>query len=158
MKPDIKVKVGDKAPEFVTKNQNGDDISIADYKDKTVVLYFYPRAMTPGCTTQACAIRDNLNEFTDRNVVVLGISPDTPSKLTRFQDKQSLNFDLLSDEDHQIADQFGIWGPKKFMGKVFDGIHRTTFIIGSDRRIKAIMHPVKTKTHHDDVLALIDSM
>lgn len=158
MKPDIKVKVGDLAPQFSATNQDGNLIAIKDFRGKHVVLYFYPKAMTPGCTTQACAIRDNLDEFSRRNTVVLGISPDLPARLSRFSEKQALNFELLSDEIHSVAELFGVWGPKKFMGREFDGIHRTTFLISPDGVIEAIMHPVKTKTHHNDVLAIIDNL
>jgi len=158
MKPDIKLNTGDPSPSFTTKNQDNQNRSLSDFKGKTVVLYFYPKAMTPGCTTQACAIRDHQDEFNDRNAVVLGISPDVPARLQKFIEKQSLNFELLSDEDHKIADLFGVWGPKKFMGKVYDGIHRSTFIIDPEGKIQAIMHPVKTKTHHEDVLSLLDTL
>lgn len=157
MKPEIKVAVGQKAPEFSALNQNGQPVTLADFSERFIILYFYPKAMTPGCTTQACEIRDHAEAFQSRNARVLGMSPDAPARLQKFIDKQSLNFELLSDEDHSIADKFGVWGPKKFMGRVFDGLHRSTFII--DRgNIAAIMHPVKTKTHHDDVLKLIDTL
>jgi len=158
MKPEINVSIGDSAPVFTTKNQNEQIRSLSDFIGKNVVLYFYPKAMTPGCTTQACEIRDHQSDFTKRNAVVLGISPDAPARLQKFIDKQNLNFELLSDEDHSIADLFGVWGPKKFMGKVYDGIHRSTFIIDPEGKIRAIMHPVKTKTHHEDVLSLLDTL
>ena len=123
-----------------------------------MVLYFYPKAMTPGCTTQACGIRDSRDEFEKLNTVVLGISPDAPERLQKFIDKQELNFDLLSDEDHSIAEAYGVWALKKFMGKEYVGIHRVTFIIDEKGVLRHIMAKVKTKTHHDDVLEIIKDM
>ncbi len=151
-----KPEVGKVAPAFTLKNQKGEKVSLKDFKgEKNVVLYFYPKAMTPGCTVQACSIRDNKRSFTSKKTVVLGVSPDPVEKLEKFRDKESLNFDLLADEGHKIADKYGVWGPKKFMGKTYDGINRTTFIIGKDGKIKHVMDKVKTKTHHDDVLNFI---
>lgn len=149
-------KIGNMAPAFTLLNQNEQKVSLKDFKGmKNVVLYFYPKAMTPGCTTQACGIRDYKKEFAKLDTVVLGISPDAPNRLTRFIERDKLNFDLLSDIDHKIADKYGSWGPKKFMGKEYDGILRQTFIIGKDGRLKEIFSKVKTKTHHDDVLNYI---
>ncbi|ASP40992.1 thioredoxin-dependent thiol peroxidase [Bacterioplanes sanyensis] len=150
--------IGDNAPDFTTLNQREERVSLSDLRGKTVVLYFYPKAMTPGCTTQACGIRDTQSEFEQRNAVVLGISPDAPARLQKFIDKQQLNFDLLSDEDHQIAELYGVWALKKFMGKEFMGVHRLTFIIDADGKLAHIIEKVKTKTHHDDVLAVLDSL
>lgn len=149
-------KIGNMAPAFTLLNQNGEKVALKDFKgDKNVVLYFYPKAMTPGCTTQACGIRDYKKEFAKLDTVVLGVSPDAPERLERFIEKQKLNFDLLSDEDHKIALKYGSWGPKKFMGKEYDGILRQTFIIGKDGRLKEIMTKFKTKTHHEDVLSYL---
>lgn len=149
-------KIGNMAPAFSLKNQDGEKISLKDYKgNSNVVLYFYPRALTPGCTVQAEGIRDSKKAFAKLDTVVLGMSPDPVKKLANFTEKKSLNFDLLSDEDHKIADKYGVWGLKKFMGREFDGIHRITFIIGKDGRLKHIMEKVKTKSHHDDVIAYI---
>ena len=150
--------VGQAAPQFSTQNQRQEMVSLSDYRGKTVVLYFYPKAMTPGCTTQACGIRDTRTEFENRNAVVLGISPDAPARLQKFIDKHELNFDLLADEEHKIAEQYGVWAMKKFMGKEFMGVHRLTFIIGEDGTLLHVIEKVKTKTHHDDVLALLDSL
>ncbi|TCS41339.1 thioredoxin-dependent thiol peroxidase [Reinekea marinisedimentorum] len=150
--------IGQPAPDFTTVNQDGTEVSMKSLLGKKVVLYFYPKAMTPGCTTQACGIRDTKAEFESRNTVVLGISPDAPSKLTRFIEKQELNFDLLSDEDHAIAESYGVWALKKFMGKEYVGIHRLTFIIDEQGKLAHIIEKVKTKTHHDDVLAILDSL
>jgi thioredoxin-dependent peroxiredoxin len=146
---------GDQAPSFSTVNQNDDTVTLDQFSGKTIVLYFYPKALTPGCTTQACGLRDNKAELDALNAIALGISPDEPKKLTRFIEKHDLNFDLLSDVDHKIADQFGVWGLKKFMGKEYDGIHRITFIIGGDGIIKEVMTKFKTKSHHDDVLDVL---
>lgn len=149
-------KVGNNAPAFTLVNQNGEKVSLKDFKgEKNVVLYFYPKAMTPGCTVQACGIRDTKKKFASSKTVVLGVSPDEPKRLVKFIEKEGLNFDLLSDPDHSIADKYGAWGPKKFMGKEYDGILRTTFIIGKDGKLKHVMDKVKTKSHHDDVLGWI---
>ena len=146
-------KIGNLAPAFSLQNQQGDKVSLKDFKGKkNVVIYFYPKASTPGCTVQACGIRDSATVFKKLNTVVLGISPDPIKRLQNFIDKQALNFDLLSDEDHSIADKYGAWGPKKFMGKEYDGILRSTFIVGKDGKLKSIMDKVKTKSHHDDVI------
>lgn len=152
-------KIGNKAPDFTLLNQNGDKVRLADYGGrKHVVLYFYPKAMTPGCTVQACGIRDARDGFEALNAVVLGVSPDPVNRLARFIEKQNLNFDLLSDEDHGVADKYGVWGLKKFMGREFMGILRTTFVIGKDGRLMHIIDTVKTKTHHDDVMRLLENM
>lgn len=149
-------KIGNMAPAFTLLNQDGEKVALKDFKGKkNVVLYFYPKAMTPGCTTQACGIRDYKKEFAKLDTIVLGVSPDAPERLKRFIDRDKLNFDLLSDEDHKIADKYGSWGPKKFMGKEYDGILRQTFIIGKDGRLKEALTKFKTKTHHDDVLDYI---
>lgn len=151
-------KTGAPAPEFTTLNQNEETVSLKDFRGKKVILYFYPKAMTPGCTTQACGLRDSKAELEKRNAIALGISPDAPKRLVKFIEKESLNFDLLSDEDHSIADKFGVWGLKKFMGREFDGIHRITFIIDEEGKLAHVMEKVKTKSHHDDVLAVLDSL
>ena len=158
MKPELFLNPGDPAPGFAATNQSGEQRTLADFLGKTVILYFYPKALTPGCTTQACALSEHLDAFTSRNCVVLGLSPDQPEKLARFTEKYHLNFDLLSDPDHAIADAYGVWGAKKFMGRVYDGIHRTTFIISDAGKILSTLHPVKTKTHHDDVLQVLDAL
>ena len=152
-------KVGNLAPAFTLVNQDGDTVSLRQFKGKTnVVLYFYPKAMTPGCTVQACGIRDSEKAFARANTVVLGISPDPVAKLEKFIDQQGLNFDLLSDEDHAVTAKYGAWGLKKFMGREFMGVLRTTFIIGKDGRLKHVMDKVNTKSHHDDVLALVTDL
>jgi peroxiredoxin Q/BCP len=145
-------KVGNLAPTFNLLNQDGVYVDLKSLRGKNIVLYFYPKAMTPGCTVQACGIRDSKKEFAKLNTVVLGVSPDEPKKLLKFIEKEKLNFDLLSDPDHSVADKYGVWGLKKFMGKVYMGIVRTTFIIGTDGKLLQIMDDFTTKTHHDDVL------
>jgi len=114
------LQAGDKAPQFSLQNQNDETVSLADFAGKKVLVYFYPKAMTPGCTVQAQGLRDVNEELTAKNVVVLGISPDAVKRLPKFIEKENLNFTLLSDEDHAVADAFGVWGPKKFMGKEYD--------------------------------------
>lgn len=152
-------KLGNLAPAFTLLNQNGEKVSLKDFKgSKNVVLYFYPKALTPGCTVQACGIRDTKKQFDKLDTVVLGVSPDPVKKLQNFIEKKELNFDLLSDEDHAIAEKYGVWGLKKFMGREFMGILRTTFIIGQDGRLKHVMDKVKTKTHHDDVIEILKSL
>src|SRR6056297_1903129 len=152
-------KIGNLAPAFTLPDQAGAKVALKDFRDKrNVVLYFYPRAMTPGCTVQACGIRDSKSAFAKLDTVVLGVSPDPVAKLGKFIDKQGLNFTLLSDEDHAVTEKYGAWGLKKFMGKEFMGVLRTTFIIGKDGRLKHVMDKVKTKSHHDDVLVLIDEL
>ena len=146
------------APQFTTTDQNGEEVSLTDFKGKKVALYFYPKASTPGCTVQACGIRDNKDAFAKANTVVLGISPDATKRLTNFTTKQELNFPLLSDEDNSIAESYGVWALKKFMGKEYIGIHRITFIIDEEGILRHIMEKVKTKTHHDDVLDLINTL
>lgn len=122
------------------------------------MVYFYPKAMTPGCTTQACALRDSKSELDQRNVVVLGISPDASEKLKKFEARDELNFTLLGDEDHQVADAFGVWGPKKFMGKEYDGIHRISFLINEQGVIEQVFDDFKTSNHHQVVIDYLDSL
>lgn len=147
-------KIGNLAPIFSLPDQQGNIVKLKDFRDRAnVVLYFYPRAMTPGCTVQACSLRDSQRELAELDTVVLGVSPDPVKRLQKFVDKEGLNFTLLGDEDHAVAEKYGVWGLKKFMGRESMGILRTTFIIGKDGRLKHIIDKVKTKTHHDDVLA-----
>jgi len=146
-------KIGNKAPAFSLLDQDGNRHQLKDYLGKNIILYFYPKASTPGCTVQACGLRDTKQELADEySAVVIGISPDSIKRLANFTKKKDLNFTLLSDEDHAIADKYGVWGEKKFMGKTYDGIHRMTFIINQEGRLQNIMEKVKTKTHHTDVM------
>jgi peroxiredoxin Q/BCP len=152
-------KVGNMAPAFTLQDQDGNKVSLKQFRgDKNVVLYFYPKAMTPGCTVQACGIRDSKKGLAKADTVVLGVSPDPVARLGKFIEKQDLNFTLLSDEDHAVTEKYGAWGLKKFMGREFMGVLRTTFIIGKDGRLKHVMDKVKTKTHHDEVLAMIKDL
>ena len=146
-------QVGKVAPAFTLLDQRGKKVSLKQFRDvKNVVLYFYPKAMTPGCTVQACGIRDTKAEFDALDTVVLAVSPDSVDRLVKFEDKQELNFMLLSDEDHGVTEKYGAWDLKKFMGREFMGVLRSTFIIGKDGRIAHVMAKVKTKTHHEDAL------
>lgn len=144
--------IGNQAPAFSGINQDGKPLALKDFRGQWVLLYFYPRALTPGCTTQACHLRDAKTELDAADLAVIGISPDTPERLLKFADKKQLNFTLVSDPDHAIADKYGAWGQKKFMGKTFDGIHRISFIIDPDGKLRHILDKVKTKTHHQQVL------
>lgn len=145
--------IGKAAPAFSLVNQRGEQVRLSDFKGKKhVVLYFYPRANTPGCTVQACGMRDYRDQLDQLDTVTLAVSPDSVKKLQNFEEKQQLNFDLLADEDHQVAEQYGVWGLKKFMGRESMGILRTTFIIGKDGKLKHVIDKVKTKTHNDEVL------
>lgn len=148
-------KVGAKAPAFTLLDQEGKSVSLTDFVGKKVILYFYPKAMTPGCTVQACGLRDSKAALKKLNTVSLGISPDTPARLKKFEDKESLNFTLLADEDHAVAEKYGVWALKKFMGRESMGILRTTFIVDEQGNIAHVMNKVNTKTHHEDVLALL---
>jgi peroxiredoxin Q/BCP len=148
----VKPSIGKVAPAFTALDQNGDKVALKDFRGQRVILYFYPKAMTPGCTTQACGLRDESKALKQANVAVIGISPDSPERLKRFETKAALNFTLLSDENHALAEKYGVWGPKKFMGRTFDGIHRTTFIVDEAGKLRHIIDKVKTKTHHQDVL------
>lgn len=143
---------GDKAPSFTLSDQNGEDVSLTGMVGKKVLVYFYPKAMTPGCTVQAQCLRDTKTELDAKNVVVLGVSPDPVKRLPKFIEKEQLNFTLLSDEDHAVADQFGVWGPKKFMGKEYDGIHRISFLIDENGKVEKVFDKFKTKDHHQVVL------
>ena len=150
-------KIGNLAPAFRLPDQNGTMHALKDYKGEIVVLYFYPKALTPGCTVQACGLRDSSNAFAKLGVTVLGVSTDSQKLLARFVEKKQLNFTLLSDEDHAIAEKYGVWGLKKFMGREYMGLHRMTFIIDREGKLQHIMEKVNTKTHHDDVLQWISA-
>lgn len=152
--------VGDTAPLFELLDQNGDTVKLADYigeNGKQVLVYFYPKAMTPGCTVQAQGLRDSKNELEQANTVVFGISPDEPKRLDKFCQRDELNFTLLSDVDHKVADDFGVWGLKKFMGREYDGIHRLSFLVGEDGKIAHVFNKFKTKDHHQVVLDVINN-
>ena len=143
---------GDQAPLFTLQDDQGNNVSLRDLAGKKILIYFYPKALTPGCTTQACALRDVKAELEALNTCVYGISPDPVKKLARFVEKKELNFPLLADEDHAVADAFGVWGEKKFMGKTYDGIHRISFLIDEKGIIEKVFDKFKTKDHHQVVL------
>lgn len=149
-------KVGTPAPIFSLKNQHGELVSLDTFAgSRNVLLYFYPKAMTPGCTTQACGIRDSFMEFEACQTSVLAVSPDSPERLAKFVDKETLPFQLLSDEDHRVTESYGAWGLKKFMGREYEGVLRYSFIIDKQGRIAHSMNKVKTKSHHQDTLRWI---
>ena len=150
---------GNPAPGFSLSDQEGNTVSLADFAGKSrVVLYFYPKAMTPGCTVQAQGLRDSSEGLAARDAVAIGISPDPVKRLKKFEEKEELNFTLLADEDHSVAETYGVWGLKKFMGREYMGVMRVTFVIDKDGSIAHVMDKVKTKTHHDDVLKVLDSL
>lgn len=150
------LQAGDKAPQFTLQDQHDEAVSLSSFEGKKVLVYFYPKAMTPGCTTQAQCLRDSKDALDEHNVVVLGISPDPVKRLPKFIEKENLNFTLLSDEDHAVAEEFGVWGPKKFMGKEYDGIHRTSFMIDEQGNIEHVFDKFKTKEHHEVVLRYLE--
>ncbi|MGD2162736.1 MAG: thioredoxin-dependent thiol peroxidase, partial [Anaerolineales bacterium] len=144
-------------PEFESLDDGGEPIKLSDYRGKEVVLYFYPRADTPGCTKEACAFRDDYSAYKEADVVILGVSPDTVKKQANFKKKWDLPFPLIADEDHSIAAAYGVWGPKKFMGREYEGVHRTTFIIDKKGKIKQVFENVKPAEHSQEILAAIRS-
>ena len=152
------LSVGSQAPIFTLLNQQEQPVSLNDFLGKKVLVYFYPKALTPGCTTQACGLRDSKSELDELGLVVLGISLDTPKKLAQFIEKKALNFTLLSDPDHKIAEQFGVWGEKKFMGKTYDGIHRISFLIDENGKIIHVFDKFKTKEHHQIIVDYLRSL
>ena len=146
------LKIGDKAPNFSSKDQEGKLHSLEDYRGKKLVVFFYPKASTPGCTAEACDLRDNFERFSANNYALLGVSADNEKAQLKFKKKYNLPFPLLADENKEVIQAFGVWGPKKFMGRTFDGIHRTTFIIDENGVIEDIITDVKTKAHANQIL------
>jgi len=146
------LKVGDQAPNFVAKNQIGEEINSASFKGKKWVIYFYPKDQTPGCTAQACNIRDNYDALITLGIEIIGVSADSEVSHQKFIEKQQLPFPLIADEDKSVIKAFGVWGEKKFMGKVYDGIHRTTFIMNEQNEIIGIIEKPKTKAHVEEIL------
>ena len=146
------LKIGDNAPAINSIDQNGDKITLAKFEGKKVVLYFYPKDMTPGCTVQSCNLRDNYKVLLDKGYVVLGCSVDSPARHIKFIEKYDLPFSLISDEDKKVVEDYGVWGLKKFMGKEYMGISRTTFVIDEKGIIEDIIEKVKTKEHTSQVL------
>ncbi|TXN35852.1 thioredoxin-dependent thiol peroxidase [Flagellimonas hymeniacidonis] len=147
------LKVGDKVPEFSSKDQDGNTINLSDYKGKRLAVFFYPRANTPGCTAEACNLRDNYELLQEQGYEILGVSEDSQKKQTNFRNKFNFQYPLLADEDHTVIETFGVWGPKKFMGREYDGLHRTTFVINGDGIIEKVIEKVKTKDHAAQLLS-----
>lgn len=146
------LKVGDKAPNFTSKDQNGNTISLSDFVGKKLVLFFYPKASTPGCTLEACDLRDNYDRFQSLGYDILGVSADSEKRQTNFRNKYKFPYPLLADENKTVINAFEVWGPKKFMGRTYDGIHRTTFVIDENGIIEDVILKVKTKKHSDQIL------
>jgi peroxiredoxin Q/BCP len=146
------VEEGRPAPEFELTSDAGETVRLSDFRGKPVVVYFYPKDDTPGCTAQACGIRDNHDAFGERGAVVLGISPDDESSHVKFKEKYGLPFTLLADPDHQVAEQYGVWGERKLYGKTYMGIERSTFLIDADGNVSRVMRRVKPDTHAQQVL------
>ncbi|MDN3706947.1 thioredoxin-dependent thiol peroxidase [Myroides ceti] len=146
------LKIGDKAPEFKGTDEKGNIHTLKDYKGKKLVIFFYPKASTPGCTAEACDLRDNFERFKAQNYELLGVSADSALRQQKFKEKYELPFPLIADEAKEVITAFGVWGPKKFMGKEFDGIHRTTFVIDEKGYIEDIITKVKTKEHSSQLL------
>jgi peroxiredoxin Q/BCP len=146
---------GQDAPDFTLPNQDGEPVSLASLRGQRVVLYFYPKADTPGCTTQACGIRDRQADYDAAGAVVLGVSPDPVRAVKRFHDKQDLSFTLLADEDHAVAEAYGVWAEKSMYGRTYWGNERTTFVIDADGKVVEVLEKVKPKTHDEQVLAVL---
>lgn len=146
------LKKGNQAPAFSGKDQDGSVHSLSDYKGKKLVVFFYPKANTPGCTAEACDLRDNYARFEAGNYALLGVSADNAKAQGNFKNKYEFPFPLIADEDKSVIQAFGVWGPKKFMGKEYDGIHRTTFVIDENGIIEEVISEVKTKAHANQIL------
>ena len=147
--------VGDTVRDFTLPNQNGKTITLSKFKGQKVLVWFYPKASTPGCTAEGCSLRDNFEALSDKNVVVLGISKDTVKRQFNFVKKHNFPYDLLADTEGIVVEDFGAWGPKKFMGRSYDGILRCSFLIDEQGLVEKVVHKVKTKTHGNDILALL---
>jgi len=146
------LKVGDKVPDFTVNNQDGDPISLKDYKGKKLVVFFYPKASTPGCTTEGCNLRDHYQQLQDEGYELLGVSADSEKRQSNFKNKYNFPFPLLADEDKVVINAFGVWGEKKFMGRIYDGIHRKTFIVDENGVVARVIDKVKTKDHAAQIL------
>lgn len=146
------IEVGQQAPDFMLLDEKGQIHHLSDYQGKYVLLYFYPKDDTPGCTTEACNFRDDYSQYDDANVIILGVSPDSPQSHAKFKNKYNLPFTLLADEDHKVCELFGVWGPKKSFGKEYEGVHRTTYLINPDGRIQKVYEKVSPANHSVEVL------
>ena len=152
------LEVGDQAPDVTLPDQNGEPVSLSELRGRTIVLYFYPRADTPGCTIQACGVRDRAADYEAAGATVIGVSPDPVSAVARFAEKHALRFPLLADEDHAVAEAFGVWGEKTMYGKTYWGVSRSTFVIDPDGRIAEVLAKVSPETHDDEVLAALNAL
>jgi peroxiredoxin Q/BCP len=149
------VSEGEPAPDFTLTSDAGEPVSLSDFRGKPVVVYFYPKDDTPGCTAQACGIRDAYGEFERSGAVVLGVSPDDVAEHVKFKEKYGLPFTLLADPEHEVAERYGAWGEKQYEGRTYEGVNRTTFLVAPDGTVAKVMHEVKPDTHADDVLAAL---
>jgi thioredoxin-dependent peroxiredoxin len=149
------IEAGEKAHDFTLPDQDGNDVSLGDFAGRTLVLYFYPKADTPGCTTQACSIRDRWDEYEAAGAAVVGVSPDSVADVKRFHGKQSLNFTLLADADHAVCDRYGVWAEKSMYGKKYWGAQRSTFVIDGDGTVAHVIPKASPKTHDDEVLGVL---
>lgn len=147
------LKPGDKAPDFSAKDEQGTTRSLSDYKGKKLVVFFYPKASTPGCTAEACNLNDNFERFQSQGYEILGVSADSQKRQSNFKNKYEFKYPLLADENREVINAFGVWGPKKFMGKEYDGIYRTTFVIDENGIIEQVINKVKTKAHTAQILS-----
>ena len=152
------IAAGHYAPDFTLPDQDGNPVNLSELRGQTVVLYFYPKADTPGCTTQACGVRDHLPDYNAASAIVLGVSPDPVKAVKRFHDKQGLNFQLLADEDHAVCEAYGVWAEKSMYGKTYWGALRATFVIDSEGVIRHVIPKVSPKTHDDEVLRALDEL
>ena len=146
------LEVGDKVPNFISSDQNGNPIALSDFKGKKLVVFFYPAANTPTCTVEACNLRDHYKELKDAGYEILGVSKDTQRKQKNFSDKYDFPFSLLADTDREVIEAFGVWGPKKFMGRSYDGIHRKSFVINEEGIVSKVIDKVKSKEHATQIL------
>jgi len=152
------IEAGEQAPAFTLPDQDGREVALADFAGRTVVLYFYPKADTPGCTTQACGIRDRADEYAAAGAVVVGVSPDPVPRVKRFHDRQSLNFTLLADADHAVCEAYGVWVEKRSYGRTYWGAQRATFIIDGTGTVVHVIPKASPKTHDDEVLAALEAV
>lgn len=146
------LKAGDKVPNFKVNDQDGNPISLSDYEGQKLIVFFYPKANTPGCTAEACNLRDNYQELKDQGYALLGVSADSEKKQSNFKNKYDFPFPLLADEDKEVINAFGVWGPKKFMGREYEGIHRKTFLVDEQGVVERVIDKVKTKDHAAQIL------
>ena len=149
------LKIGDKVPDFTVNDQDGNAVSLSNYAGKKLIVFFYPKASTPGCTAEACNLRDNYTELQSQGFELLGVSADSEKRQTNFRNKYEFPFPLLADENKEVIEAFGVWGEKKFMGRVYDGIHRKTFLVNENGVVDHVIDKVKTKDHAAQILALI---